>query len=119
MLRTDSVIVATGASALWLGLPLAFTALAGILAATRRGAWRTVAGALALGLGHPIPVTDLIGDPKSEVMRLWLFWVPLLCIAAAGRMVAWEEEGRRPVVAVALALQLVYVFAFRALYDCY
>ncbi|HEY3354527.1 MAG TPA: hypothetical protein VGQ83_14845 [Polyangia bacterium] len=105
--------------ALWLGLPLAFAALAAVVAAARRGAWRSAAGALCLGLGVFIAITDFIGHAKSEVMRLWLFWVPFLCLAAAGRLVVWEEEGRKPVVAAALLLQLVYVFAFRALYDCY
>jgi hypothetical protein len=104
--------------ALSLGLPLGLSAAAAVAWAARRGRWRTAAGALAPGLAVLVLITDLIGDAKGEVMRLWLFLVPFVAIVAAGRMVAWEEEGRRPVVAAALALQLAYLFVFKSLFDC-
>ncbi len=52
-------------------------------------------------------------------MRLWLFFVPLVCVAAAGRLAAWEEHGRKWLVPATLALQLLYVFALKSNFDCH
>ncbi|MBI5480544.1 MAG: hypothetical protein HY906_16925 [Deltaproteobacteria bacterium] len=104
---------------LWVGIPVMGAFLADTVLGLTRGGWRTVRGLFGPLLVVVILVTNQLGEAKSEVMRLWLFFVPLVCVAAAARLVAWEEHARRWLVPVTLALQLLYVFALKSNFDCH
>jgi hypothetical protein len=104
---------------LWTGIPVMGAAFADTVLGLRSGGWRTLRGLFAPLLVIVIVVTNQLGDAKSEVMRLWLFFVPLVCVAAAGRLAVWEEHGRRWLVPATLALQLLYVFALKSSFDCH
>jgi hypothetical protein len=104
---------------LWTGVPVMGAALVETVLGLGHGGWRTLRGLFAPMLVVVILVTNQLGEAKSEVMRLWLFFVPLVCIAAAGRLVAWEEHGRKWLVPATLALQLLYVFALKSNFDCH
>ncbi len=71
--------------AVWLGLPLAVLALAGLWRAVRpwRGMKAEPADALALALAATVVVLAVFGKTQGEVARLWLFLVPCLCLVAA------------------------------------
>ncbi len=90
-----------------LGSPVAFGLMLGLPTAW---AWLTAAGRradAALALALVVAVAALLGFAKGEVERIWLFFVPLACVAAAPVL---PERLLRPalaaLVAQALALEL-------------
>jgi hypothetical protein len=106
---------------LWVGVPVMALALADLALGLRCGGWRTVRGLFAPLLLVVLLVTNHLGEAKSEVMRLYLFFVPLVCVAAGARLAAWEDRlGRsRWLVPATLAFQIVYVFALKSSFDCH
>jgi hypothetical protein len=89
----------------WIGSPVAWAVMLGVPTAA---AWliavrRRDDAALALAL--VIVVAALAGFTKAEVERIWLFFVPLACVAAATVIPA----GRLRTVLVALAAQALAV----------
>jgi len=122
---------------LWTGLPVMAAFAADAALGLRRGGWRTLRGQLAPLVAAVILVTDLVGEAKSEVMRLWLFFVPLCCVAAGGRLAQWaggdggeaepgagpggwgEDARRRWLVPATIALQLLYTAALKSSFDCH
>jgi hypothetical protein len=85
--------------------------VAGVFAAAI-GGWRNRAttgigrnGLVALGLVALLVVLDVSGSTRAEVGRIWLFFLPLLAIVAAGY---WNRlvTGRSLVLLVALQLLL-------------
>lgn len=96
--------------AVWFGLPL--TVLLFAEAGHRARRWRTpLAGWLALCL---LGIFGCNYFAKSEVMRLWIFWMPLLTVGPAAWLERWTEEGRRDLVPYVVALQLAGTFAIHA-----
>lgn len=88
--------------AFWVvGSPAAFLIAAGLpiawLALRSLGAGESLALALFAVLG----VAAVLGFTKAETERIYLFLVPLLCLAAA----AWLPQRRLPAVLVALSVQ--------------
>jgi hypothetical protein len=104
---------------LWTGIPVMAAFLADTALGLTGGGWRTVRGLFAPMLVIVILVTNQLGEAKSEVMRLWIFFVPLVCVAAGVRFVAWEGNERRWLVPATLAFQLLYVFALKSNFDCH
>lgn len=95
-------IASTRPYAFWLfGSPVAFLVAAGLpiawLALRSLGAGETVAVALFAVLG----ISAALGFTKAETERIYLFLVPLLCIAAAAAL----PPERLPPVLAALAVQ--------------
>jgi len=105
--------------AVWVGVPVMALALVQVVVGLRAGGWRTLTGIYGLLLVGVLLVTDLVGDLKSEVMRLWLFFVPLVCVLAAGRLVALDTKARPWLVWGVLIAQLVSVFALKSHLDCH
>lgn len=88
-----------------LGSPVAWGVMTGppIIAAALSGLVARRPAAVALAV--VIAVSALGGFTKAETERIWLFWVPLACVAAA----PWIRPGRlRPVLAL-LASQTIVV----------
>jgi hypothetical protein len=104
---------------LWVGIPVMAAFLVDAALGLTRGGWRTVRGLFAPMLVVIILVTNQLGEAKSEVMRLWLFFVPFVCVAAGARLVVWEDRERRWLVPATLAFQLLYVFALKSNFDCH
>ncbi len=77
------------------GVPIIAAAIAGLVA--RRPA--------AIGLAVVVVVAAIGGFTKAETERIWLFMVPLACVAAA----PWLRTPRLRAVLAILALQVVVV----------
>jgi len=92
--------------ALWLGLPLAALAVLAAARSLRRVVQGTIPAADVLGLAVAavLLVLAVFGKTQGEVARLWLFLVPLVCLAAARE--AGYLFGSRPGRAFALLLLL-------------
>ena len=103
----------------WLGPPLVLLVLLGlarslVLLRRRQAApldWFTLAWMAA------ILATALLGSTRAEVARLWIFFIPGLCIIAAGVAAPWFRQAR-PWPAHLLALtQLLWVLMLKAFQD--
>lgn len=70
---------------LLLGFALALATVVRRLRARRLAAHEQ----MALALLALLLILNLSGSTRGEVGRLWLFWLPLLAIAAAGGLAAW------------------------------
>jgi len=95
---------------LWIGVPV--TAAIGVEAVRAAHPRRlgTVASLYLWGALVLIGITDAIGHTRAESERLWLFWAPLLMVAAAARIERWEADGGPRLVPVLLGIQLVTAF---------
>ena len=78
-----------------LGVPVAWLALRALAART----------APAIALGVVVVTAAVLGFSKAETERIWLFMVPLACVAAATQL----EPRRLPAVLGALAAQALAV----------
>jgi methylthioxylose transferase len=92
-----------------LGSPVAFVTMLGLPTAW---AWLTAVSRrrdAALALAVVVAVAALLGFTKGEVERIWLFFVPLACMAAAP---ALPERLLRPALAALVAQALVLELLF-------
>ncbi len=73
------------------GWPLLLGAALALGTAVRsiRARCLTAVDQLTLALFPLLLVLDLSGAARGEVGRLWLFWLPLLALVAAGELAAW------------------------------
>ena len=89
----------------WIGSPVAWAVMMGLptagawLIATKRG------DRVAVALAVVIAIAALAGFTKAEVERIWLFFVPPACVAAATVL----PPGRLRTVLVALGVQALAV----------
>jgi hypothetical protein len=89
----------------WIGSPVAWAVMLGLptagawLIATKRG------NPVAVALAIVIVVAALAGFTKAEVERIWLFFVPPACVAAAAVL----PPGRLRAVLAALGVQALAV----------
>ena len=68
-------------------------------------------GALALAVA--ILLTVLVGYTKAETERIWIFFLPMACLAAAR---ALPERHLRPVVLALVAQALVIEVLYRTMW---
>ncbi len=94
------------------GSPAAFLFMLGPIAwyASRSLGSREI-GALALAVA--ILLTVLVGYTKAETERIWIFFLPMACLAAAR---ALPERHLRPVVAALAAQALVIEVLYRTMW---
>lgn len=107
----------------WAGMPL--SGLAGYAAWLAWTRWREdhvgpdrLLG-LAAGLALTLVYFAFFAKTISEVARIWLFLVPLLCLLAARGMTLLDWRARHWVVAAMLLLQLVTVYLTKVNQDFY
>ncbi len=95
------------------GLPLTLTAAFGIVGSLRaleRRCPRPV-DPVAATLLAVLVFLSLFGNVKTEVFRIWIFLVPMLCIVAADRLWMRFDSGRgRPIATVLLLEGLTTLF---------
>jgi hypothetical protein len=97
----------------WIGVPVTTAILVeAVHAAHPRRVWSAASLFLLVALVL-VAITNAIGHTRAEADRLWLFWAPLLMVAAAARIDRWEADGGPRVVPVLLAIQLITAFILK------
>jgi hypothetical protein len=101
------------------GLPLTISAALGIaqsLGKLRQAALRP-ADCVALTLLAVLAFLAAFGDVKTEVFRIWIFLVPMLCLVAADRLATRFGSWRGPQVRAVLALEGLTTLFMKAFSD--
>jgi hypothetical protein len=105
---------------LWLGIPLSAAALGGLMAVLWRDARaKTLSSesALALGCLCALLGAAFLSQTRAETARLWIFFVPLLCIFAALYFENWEGKPKRALFSLVLVLQMTTLYLTKTFQD--
>jgi hypothetical protein len=100
--------------ALWFGIPLAVLAIAELARRLSTNERRDGVTGWTLGCFALMAYATLFA--KSEVMRLWLFWMPLLIVAPASWLARFSGPKSRILPAVLVA-QFAFTFALQSQFD--
>jgi|GEM_PF-3295757 len=106
--------------AVWIGLPVSLAFLAEVVCAVKTNSWRrSLPAAYAIACLILLAITALTSHARIETMRLWLFWVPFVCIAAASRIMVWEAALGRTLVQYIVLTQVITAFLLKVGYAFY
>jgi hypothetical protein len=105
--------------AVWLGVPMAILVVAHMLRSLKRVVRRdfAVSACLSAMLLVVLVLLLLVGQTKGEVARLWLFLVPVVCLAVADEILLRFGQGRGWVLSLLLVLQAVTVYLTKVRQD--
>ena len=94
---------------LFTGLPIIFGFTGAVIMAIKKTSKRRLnaAGGLSLALALIILLLLFSGSTRGEVGRIWLFFMPLLAVAAAVFLAGWLPGRRAALLLVGLQLLLV------------
>lgn len=106
----------------WVGAPIVLLMLFGFVqfgfeAITRRSI--TMERALPLLVVFILALIALVGKTKAESARLWLFLVPICCIAAAQYLIYKFSNNAKAVIPLVLVLQLVTTYLTKTNQDSF
>jgi hypothetical protein len=96
--------------ATWVGLPLAFSAIIAIFSSSLNifgGKWTSI-DSMAIAFAGTYFFVNHFSNTLSEVGRLWIFFVPIICIFTADFI--QQRLQKKPFVIIYLILQLMTVF---------
>jgi hypothetical protein len=104
----------------WIGLPVIVAFLVETVSAIKTGSWRhSLSAAYAVACLILLAVTAVTSNARIETMRLWLFWIPFVCIVAASRILVWEAALGRTLVQYVVLTQVITAFALKVAYAFY
>jgi hypothetical protein len=106
--------------AVWIGLPVSLAFLVEVISTVKTGSWRrSLSAAYVVACLILLVVTAFTSHARIETMRLWLFWVPFVCLAAASRIIVWEAALGRTLVQYVVLTQVVTAFLLKVSYAFY